>query len=919
MAQGNPNKVNAIVDEIVENNNVFKLKSPIEQDKEKDSIAQSINSAISVLNEVGKELVLQELSVDPDEKFKGFIDSVGNIDISGLTQMTATIVKEKIIEAEREGVDLRQGQPVFKDNTKALLVGGVLTVAVISDMVNKYENLSDTEKGFLFQEDIYMSMSDDDRKKLDDSVYNEVNKKNLSEEDKKRVEENYRKNQINYGYIKIAKEHPEFTYEEIVLEFMKTYPQFSENEVREQLKQYYNPEKHAEENIYAAKQNSRQNTIDNKIIGTLHDYNELVKLGKIKEAEKLLLSHKDWIPEIDKIYLQMKEEGKFTRWSEKRYENDKNNYSTQKEEIQNLKDKITNEEKEKYKQEKEDIFTQQFKGENAITDAIQNEIEQLPSALAKANFSQEDTLEAMKQYRDYISNYSEIPEEVADNIKKLDSDDIVLNIQDDFNSLKGDGQINSNVHQILNILAQVNYGSSMQQILTNSEVREQFLAQFDKVIEQGINLDQDVKLDGELAQIFSQYFKDNAEEMDISAIEEQKEQVTDEQVKQEEPKEMFSFIDSEYLKQDSIEGLLPRNGENSQSLQDDKKAIFYSQGKEGAIVMYFEFLKQYERLRGSAGDKALEQYANYKNRTIELSDEQVQLLQGQLKQITQMRETKDFDEFMGDKLYLKLNGIDTEQDRQAAEEWRASHPGTRMNYNYANSWTNSAISPDRIDVVSLQSKDGKDVRTSQKDLIKYFLSQTSIDKIEELGVNDTTLENIRKYYQEHSAEIAQMGEEYSVVTQNIQEFEQSRESKETEKQSETRETEITAPEIEKHEENLPAKQDNSFLGKIKRVFANMKDMKNKDNSKGFFARLGASIQTVFGNKKDEFDEKQDENITLNSTQMKEQTREDSKQTNYLTQHFEVNEKQAVQDLKKKQDSKDKDSQLSQDDQEFGNL
>ena len=71
MAQGNPNKVNAIVDEIVENNNVFKSKSPTEQDKEKDSIAQSINSAISVLNEVGKELVLQELSVDPDEKFKG--------------------------------------------------------------------------------------------------------------------------------------------------------------------------------------------------------------------------------------------------------------------------------------------------------------------------------------------------------------------------------------------------------------------------------------------------------------------------------------------------------------------------------------------------------------------------------------------------------------------------------------------------------------------------------------------------------------------------------------------------------------------------------------------------------------------------------------------------------------------------------
>ena len=51
-------------------------------------------------------------------------------------------------------------------------------------------------------------------------------------------------------------------------------------------------------------------------------------------------------------------------------------------------------------------------------------------------------------------------------------------------------------------------------------------------------------------------------------------------------------------------------------------------------------------------------------------------------------------------------------------------------------------------------------------------------------------------------------------------------------------------------------QDNSFIGKIKRVFANMRDMKNKDNSKGFFARLGASIQTVFG-KKDEYSENQD--------------------------------------------------------------
>lgn len=912
MSQGNPDKVNAIVDEIVKNNNLFKLKSPIEQDKEKDSIAKSINSAISVLNEVGKELVLQELSVDPDEKFKGFIDSVGNVDIFGLTQMTATIVKAKIEEAEREGINLRQGSPAFKDTNKTLLVGGVLTVAVIDTMIREYDNLSEKDKFNLL--DFYQDMSVEQRQKF-----------NI----------NFDKEQDDmFSKLSPEKQEKSKKIKKIILNKRKLRDIALELEMLIDKKTLTDDDKKRIKDIADILNNNGYDKLDKKSL--IRIQNALNKDNKALELETKIRNGYELEEEEHHFLERYKEQNpKFEEEFDELYSD-------------NPSKKINSREKHQEIIEKSDIFKYfndefelvtlrnmesfiptRFDAEIGIINLpnndtylkidIFNQIEQLPSALVKASFSQEDILEAMKKYRDYISNYSEIPEEVADNIKKLDSDDIVLNIQDDFNSLNGDGQINSNVHKILNILAQVNYGSSMQQILTNLEVREQFLAQFDKVIEQGINLDQDVKLDGELAQIFSQYFKDNAEEMDISAIEEQKEQVTDEQVKQEEPKEMFSFIDSEYLKQDSIEGLLPRNGENSQSLQDDKKAIFYSQGKEGAIVMYFEFLKQYERLKGSAGDKALEQYANYKNGTIELSDEQVQLLQGQLKQITQMRETKDFDEFMGDKIYLKLNGIDTEQDRQAAEEWRASHPGTRMDYNYANSWTNSAISPDRIDVVSLQSKDGKDVRTSQKDLIKYFLSQTSIDKIEELGVNDTTLENIRKYYQEHSAEIAQMGEEYSVVTQNIQEFEQSRESKETEKQSETRETEITAPEIEKHEENLPAKQDNSFLGKIKRVFANMKDMKNKDNSKGFFARLGASIQTVFGNKKDEFDEKQDENITLNSTQMKEQTREDSKQTNYLTQHFEVNEKQAVQDLKKKQDSKDKDSQLSQDDQEFGNL
>ena len=558
--------------------------------------------------------------------------------------------------------------------------------------------------------------------------------------------------------------------------------------------------------------------------------------------------------------------------------------------FQSQQRKVTLDEKAQYDTFKIKSITYENRGdkqENKLSNnSISQEMEQLPGALVKANFSQEEIKTNLSKYITFLS--------------KIDSSDI-----EQLKPLLGTEQIEQFFNKrfkklgitedMADILSKINYNGQLFNILGNEEQKKEFFEQFDKVINQEHIQERDAQLDGELEEIFSQYFQDNAVDMNVSAIEAQKEQDADEKVKQEESKEMYSFIDAEYLKQDSIEGLIPRNGENSQSLQDDKKAIFYSQGKEGAIVTYFEFLKQYERLKGSAGDKALEQYASYKNGTIELSDEQVQLLQGQLKQITQMRDTKDFDEFMGDKLYLKLNGIDMEQDRQAAEEWRASHRGTRMHYNYANSWTNNAISPDRIDVVSLQSKDGKDVRTSQKDLIKYFLSQTSIDKIEELGVNDTTLENIRKYYQEHSAEIAQMGEEYSVVAQNIQEFEQSRENSDFEKQA------IEQEKDEETSQNMAmVEQDNSFIGKIKRVFANMRDMKNKDNSKGFFARLGASIQTVFGNKKEEFYTEQDEISTYDKTEDKIQPATNSQQIDYLNQHFEVNTQEAI---KKTEESK----------------
>ena len=891
MNQGNPNKVNAIVDEIVKDNNLFKLKSPIEQDKEKDSIAKSINSALSVLNEVGKELVLQELSVDPDEKFKGFIDSVGNVDISGLTQMTTTIVKAKIEEAEREGIDLRQGQTVFKDNTKSLLVGGILTVAVIDNMIRDFDKLSFNDRNALA--DNWLNMTNPQkfayRKALGEMFQQKANV--IDDEE------------IQEGLEQLGHEIQQS--EDRFKQALASFNNLDNNEqvqwIEELIGRKLLPEEKNNnsldklfENAYFQrldKQNKEQTNFFNSI-ENLEDIinnpdisnSDLEKLkADIKKQQRKVINSKE-----DDDYLLIPPNKRpipieeFTKLSA------------------NAKKQIL----ASYIPGYMSAAKETTKTTVILNDDILQEIEQLPNKLITEGFSQEEIIEALTQYKTVLE---QLPKEYIEQLKAQG----LLDRKKSFNSILV--SIGSVKPQIAQILSQIDYNGNLFNILENKEQRKDLLEQLDQIIEpqkeQQIkdeytdayyhSQNETLKVDGNVEKIVQEVQARGGSVEEITkaladtVIKHESEPVTQTQ------SEMYSFIDAEYLKQDSIEGLIPRNGENSQSLQDDKKAIFYSQGKEGAIVMYFEFLKQYERLKGSAGDKALEQYANYKNGTIELSDKQVQLLQGQLKQITQMRETKDFDEFMGDKLYLKLNGINIEQDRQAAEEWRASHPGTRMDYNYANSWTNSSISPDRIDVVSLQSKDGTDVKTSQKDLIKYFLSQTSIDKIEELGVNDTTLENIRKYYQEHSAEIAQMGEEYSVVTQNIQEFEQSRENSDFEKQT------IKQEKDEETSQNMAmVEQDNSFIGKIKRVFANMKDMKNKDNSKGFFARLGASIQTVFGNKKEEFYTEQDEISTYAKTEDKIQPRTNPKQIDYLNQHFEVNTQEAIRKTEESKKSKE---------------
>lgn len=496
MGQGNPNKVNAIVDEIVKNNSLFKLKSPIEQDKEKDSMARSINSALSVLNEVGKELVLQDLSVDPDEKFKGFIDSVGNIDISGLTKMTATIVKTKIEEAEREGLNLRTGEPVFKNDTKISVVEGVLTVAVIDTMIRNYNQLSNKDVGVLIRN--YHSMSPEQQqafnhaqaestRNLAKSIDNIEVKENLEKQadilehlvDNRKKKKNYfdihieQQQDITKELLDKIKKHQSLikriiqdgidigegipSIETILPEGIKSYEEWIEN----------NPQE-----CYTA-------LLD--LLDTFTHFNERFFQETIEQTKKETLSKEQCGNIINSLAESVEELNRDYSDDKEIKLSDSSTHSNE----STLHKSIYAQDKLSEKLETDTSITNLIKPtvkptpNQTIEQQISQEIEQLPTVLAKAGFSQEEIKEALKIYVDFVK---EIDDEVIEDFKTKDEKKLIGFVEEYFSEYKE--QLAPKSFEVLEILASNTFGGHLQQILTNPQLlQETFLPALSAEIE----------------------------------------------------------------------------------------------------------------------------------------------------------------------------------------------------------------------------------------------------------------------------------------------------------------------------------------------------------------------------------------------------------------------------------------------------
>lgn len=503
MGQGNPNKVNAIVDEIVKSNSVFKLKSPIEQDKEKDSMARSINSALSVLNEIGKELVLQDLSVDPDEKFKGFIDSVGNIDISGLTKMTATIVKAKIEEAEREGLNLRTGEPVFKNDNKISVVEGVLTVAVIDTMIKNYGSLSEKDRYDLLNH--YEELSDEQKNDIN-NAQNELaqetlknwedilNNLNCSEEEKDKAQKEIAR------LRKLIKRNRDANRRRTIRHKLENGEEIS-NEDKEYYIRYFkekiNNSNKKEHIIIYLKVLFKDFPEEAGLI-----LRELDKKGISIDISELSFNEQT---EKDFLGLENKEEKEEVLRSQETIDASKKNFEAFKgkqyekafQEIPLNEQSITmdqfikleDSEKLEYLHTNSSTYKENQSTESkeaALTPSLSNseksitdEIEQLPITLAKDGFSQEEIKEALKIYVDFVK---EIDDEVIEDFKTKDEKELIGFVEEYFSEYKE--QLAPKSFEVLEILASNTFGGHLQQILTTPQLlQETFLPALSAEIE----------------------------------------------------------------------------------------------------------------------------------------------------------------------------------------------------------------------------------------------------------------------------------------------------------------------------------------------------------------------------------------------------------------------------------------------------
>ena len=222
-------------------------------------------------------------------------------------------------------------------------------------------------------------------------------------------------------------------------------------------------------------------------------------------------------------------------------------------------------------------------------------------------------------------------------------------------------------------------------------------------------------------------------------------------------KALYHFDKNKWMRYIKDNGLVPHNGQNSQSIKDDKKVVFYSQGEEGAVVMYMDFLKHYEDFKGEKGDKVIAQYDDAVAGRIELSEDEMNSLKSQVNEINRIRETDSIEEYVGEGPYLKISEVEDETIDD-------------KHFNFANSWTTKTIPPEKLSVMVLKDKNGGKDLSEKGDIIDFFLGEMTEAQVRELPINDRLSDYISNYMNEHQEELTHMHDSYTLESMSLDQY-----------------------------------------------------------------------------------------------------------------------------------------------------
>lgn len=176
------------------------------------------------------------------------------------------------------------------------------------------------------------------------------------------------------------------------------------------------------------------------------------------------------------------------------------------------------------------------------------------------------------------------------------------------------------------------------------------------------------------------------------------------------------------LKSILAKGLEVRNGVQSQAVKDPKTKVFFSEGMEGAIAMASAFQHKFDYMKTGT---------EWEDKTLE--------------------------DFLEERVFLRFpsDGIENESDKG--------------DFAFSDGWTSQGIAPEQLKVCLLKNIKTGEISYQRDDILKYMLAVNPIENFK--GGNERHKEEIRKYYEERSEELAEFDiNEYSLQDMDLEKF-----------------------------------------------------------------------------------------------------------------------------------------------------